>query len=204
MPDDALNASGNALARLVEAVGERLLALPQSEHHGFIGSDLLAANRVLSRIRDEGLARGSVFCEWGSGLGGVCGVAALNGFDAFGIEIQEKFVASANSIAEDLELNMTFAEGTFLLPGDEDLTRKATAHTRLAFNDLAWKKLNLAPEDCDVVFAYPWPSEEIVIDGIFARHASPDALLMTFHDHGRVLVQRKLEAIQDLMTLGWM
>jgi hypothetical protein len=204
MPEEILNLPGTPLARLVEMVDERQLALPQGQRQEFVGCDLLAANRVLSRIQAEGLAPGSVLCEWGSGLGGVCGVAALNGFNAFGIEIQQEFVASAHSIAKDLDLNMSFAEGTFLLPGDEDLARKATIHTRLTFNDLAWKKLDLTPEGCDVVFAYPWPREEAFIDSVFARHASPDALLMTFHDHDRVLVQRKVEGNQDLMTLGWM
>jgi hypothetical protein len=99
---------------------------------------------------------------------------------------------------------MDFALGTFLLPGDEDLTSQATAHTQLSFNELAWKELGLAPKDCDVVFAYPWPSEEIVIDGVFARHASPEALLMTFHDHDHVLVQRKVKGREQLLTLGWM
>ena len=63
---------GGALARLVEEVGVRRLALPPGEY-GFVGSDLMAANRVMSRIQAEGLARGPLFCEWGSGLGGVCG-----------------------------------------------------------------------------------------------------------------------------------
>ena len=200
---DDMQASGGALAHLVEEVRERVMALPGDDRGGYVGSELPAVNRVLARIQAEALAHGPMFCEWGSGLGGVCGVASLNGFSALGIEIQGELVDSARSIAKDLDLPTVFAEGTFLLPGDEDLAG-ATAHTRLTFDCDAWDELDLTPEDCNVVFAYPWPGEEAFVDGVFARHASPGALLLTFHDWGRVLVQRKLADGGELTPLGWM
>ena len=55
-----------------------------------------------------------------------------------------------------------------------------------------------------MVFAYPWPGEEACLDGVFARHASPGALLSTFHDWDHVLVQRKLADEDELQSLGWM
>ena len=203
MPLCNIQASGDALAGLVEGVRKRLLALHGDDRGGYVGSELPAVNRVLARIQAEGLAQGPLFCEWGSGLGGVCGVAALNGFSSVGIEIQGELVDSARSIAKDLDLPVVFAEGTFLLPGDEDLAIAAT-HTRLAFDCHAWDELDLAPEDCNVVFAYPWPGEETFVDGLFARHASPGALLLTFHDWDRVFVQRKLADNGKLLPLAWM
>ena len=146
MPLDEPQSPGNALAGIVEAVRERSLALSGDDLADYVGSELLAVNRVLARIQAEGIAPGPLFCEWGSGLGGVCGVAALNGFSPFGIEIQRELVDSARSLANDLDLAMVFAEGTFLLPGDEDLVA-ATAHTRLAFDHHAWSELGLEPED---------------------------------------------------------
>ena len=197
-------AAGSALALLVEEVGKRSALLTSGEHGAFVGSELPAVDRALSRILAEGLARGPVFCEWGSGLGGACGVAALQGFRALGIEIQRELVESARVLAENLSLPMVFAEGSFLLPGDEDLVSTATDHTELTFDSQAWDEMNLAPADCDVVFAYPWPGEEEMVDRTFARHASAEAILMTFHDFGRVLVQRKLHHQEALRTLGWM
>jgi hypothetical protein len=191
------------LALPVEEVSKRRAALTDNERGVCIGSELPAVDRVLSRIQAESLSSGPVFCEWGSGLGGVCGVAALNGFTPLGIEFQREFVDSARSLAEELHLPMVFAEGTFLLPGDEDLVDAATEHTQLTFDSGAWDELNIGPEDCDLIFAYPWPGEEVLVDGVFARHASPDALLLTFHDLGRVLVQRKIAHQSNLQTLGW-
>jgi len=192
------------LALLVEEVLKRTSLLTGRDRGEFVGSELLTVDHALSRIRAEGLARGLVFCEWGSGLGGVCGVAALNGFTPLGIEIQREFVDSARELAKNLNLAMVFAEGTYLFPGDEDLVSAATVHTEQTFDSRAWDELDLAPADCDVVFAYPWPDEEAIVDGAFARHASPDALLMTFHDFDRMLVQRKLAGQRDLQTVGWM
>jgi hypothetical protein len=204
MPTAETLVSDDSLANLVDAVNQRLLVLTDGEHPAYVGSELPAVDRALSRIQNEGLARGPVFCEWGSGLGGVCGVAAINGFTPYGIEIQRELVASARLLASDLNYAMVFAEGTFLLPGDEELAAGADSHTRLEFNARAWDELELTPEDCDVVFAYPWPNEEAFVDNIFRRHASADALLLTFHDLGRMLVQRKVSHDTQLQTLGWM
>ena len=71
-------------------------------------------------------------------------------------------------------------------------------------NPGAWDELDLAPENCDVIFAYPWPGEESIVDSVFMRRACPDALLLTFHDFDRVLVQRKLADRPDPQILGWM
>lgn len=204
MPTAETPVSDDSLANLVEAVSQRLLVLTDGEHRAYVGSELPAVDRALSRIQHEGLARGPVFCDWGSGLGGVCGVAAINGFRPYGIEIQPKLVASARSLAIDLNYAMVFAEGTFLLPGDEDLAAGAHFHTRLDFNARAWDEMELTPEDCDVVFAYPWPTEEAFVDDVFRRHASANSLLLTYHDLGRVLVQRKVSHHTQLRTLGWM
>jgi hypothetical protein len=203
MPVDEAQASGEILVRLVEAVRERELALPGSDRGDYVGSALSAVNRVLARIQAEGLAPGPLFCEWGSGVGGVCAVAALNGFTPVGIEIRGELVLAARSIATEFEFPMVFAEGTYLIPGDEDLAA-ATSHTQLSFDSHAWDALGVGPADCDVVFAYPWPGEEACVDGVFERHAKPGALLLTFHDWDRVLVQRKLADNGKLLPLGWM
>ncbi len=56
----------------------------------------------------------------------------------------------------------------------------------------------------DGLFAGPWIGEESIVDGVFERHASPGALLLTFHDHDRVLVQQKRNGQQGLRILGWL
>jgi hypothetical protein len=204
LPQRPASATDTAITRLVAAVTKSEEALSAHERGNFVGSELPAVHRALSRLDADDLARGRVFCEWGSGLGGVCGVAAINGFTPSGIETSGPLVESARLLAVDRELAMTFARGTFLLPGDEDLAARAHSETRLDFDAGAWDEIELAPGDCDVVFAYPWPGEEGFVDGVFARHASDAALLVTFHDFDRVLVQRKRALQGDLLPIGWM
>jgi hypothetical protein len=204
MRTENTRASRDGLDCLADELSARLLTLSSEERGNYVGSELSTVDRALSHVQDEGLARGPVFCEWGSGLGGVCAVAALNGFTPTGIEIQPELVASARSLAVLLDLPMAFAEGTFLLPGDEDLAEMSALQTRHDFCARAWNATGLTPGDCDVVFAYPWPGEEAFVDSVFARHASPDALLLTFHDFDRVLAQRKSTSGEALLTHGWL
>jgi hypothetical protein len=203
MPHGSTQTSDDALAILVDVVHEQLQLLPGNDRRGYLGSDLPAVSRALARIQSEQLAGGSVFCDWGSGLGEVCAVAALHGFTSVGIEIQTELVAAARVLASKLGLAMTFAEGTYLQRGDDEFAI-AGGHSELAFNSDAWDELGLSPADCHIVFAYPWPEEEALIDDTFLRHASPGALLVTLHADDRVLVQRKVADCPDLVTVGWM
>jgi hypothetical protein len=191
------------LERIVAAVA-RGRALLGEDAGDYVGCELPALDRALSVIRAEGLARGTLFCEWGSGLGGGCAVAVRNGFRAVGIEIRGDLVALARTLARELSLPMVFAEGSFLLPGDEEQATATAERTCLRFEDRAWDELALRPPDCDVVFAYPWPAEEYLIEAVFSHGASPGALLLTFHDRGRVLAQRKLADQSELRVIGWL
>ncbi len=203
MPQGSTQASDDAIATLVDAVHEQFQLLSENDRRGYVGSNLPAVSRALARIQSEQLAEGSVFCDWGSGLGQVCAVAALHGFTSVGIEIQAELVAAARVLASKLGRAMTFARGTYLQRGDDDFAI-AGGHSELTFNSDAWDELGLSPADCHVVFAYPWPEEEAVVDDTFLRHASPGGLLVTLHAGDRVLVQRKVADSPDLFTVGWM
>ena len=191
------------LASLIEAVENRQLTLSENGRGGYVGSELPALNRAFSRIQKECLSEGPLFCDWGSGLGEACCVAAMNQFTPVGIEIQDELVGAARSQASGLGLSSVFVQGSFLQPGDEDLVSGA-GHTKLEFDRRAWDELLLAPKDCHLIYGYPWPGEEEFLESVFVRHASPGALLVTYHDRDYVLVQRQVAEGQELLTLGWM
>jgi hypothetical protein len=195
--------SDERLASLIEAVGKRQLCLSENDRGGYVGSELPALDRAFARIQKECLSEGPVFCDWGSGLGEVCCVAAMNQFTPVGIEIQVELVDAARSLAADLGFSSVFVQGSFLQPGDEDLVSDA-GHTELEFDTGAWDELVLAPKDCHLIYGYPWPGEEEFLESVFTRHASPGALLVTYHDRDYVLVQRQVAEGQELLTLGWM
>jgi hypothetical protein len=133
----------------------------------------------LCRVEAAGLAPGSWFCEWGSGFGVVCCLATMLGFDAWGIEICDDLVDAARLLADDFGLPAEFALGSFI-PEDEDSTLDG------------YEEIGLGIDDFDLIFAYPWPSEEHSTAALFHRHARRGALLLTYHGGDEVRLRRKV------------
>ena len=179
-----------------------LLALQGAVTDGYVCSELPAVAAALQSVIDKDQARGPVFCEWGSGLGGVCAVAASMSLQAHGIEIHAVLVDAARDLLTELGLEAEVAHGSFLLPGDEGLV-VGCAHTAAEVSTDAYRELGVSPEAVDIVFAYPWPGEEEMHDRVFHRHATEGALLLTYHENSRVLVQRHLGADRELQAVEW-
>jgi hypothetical protein len=188
---------------LFKLTATRLAELSRNPTPGHVASDLTTVLGALEQIVEQDLARGPLFCEWGSGLGAVTVLACLLHFEAFGIEIDASLVEASRQLAADMDVDATFANGSFLLPGDEELV----AGSKFIVTDAgsaAYRELGLTPQGCDVVFAYPWPGDEEALDAVFLRHSTPGALLLTYHDATRLLVQRHVEGEDELQPLGWM
>ncbi|MBN9120614.1 MAG: class I SAM-dependent methyltransferase [Planctomycetes bacterium] len=161
----------------------------------FVPCDYRAAFGVLRTLSDGALTRGRRFCEWGSGFGVVVGLAALLDFDACGIEIEELLVAEARKLAEDFGLPVEFVQGSFVPPGAEDRVHASGTYSWLTTEgDYAYDDLDLEVRDLDVVFAYPWPDEEVVVCDLFDRYAGVGAILATYHGSGEFRLKRKVSA----------
>lgn len=190
------------LLRVETAMRQLLDGLRGSRCSGFVCSELATVAAALQRVIDEDLARGPVFCEWGSGLGAVCAVASRMSFEVYGIEIQPELVDAARSLLTELDLDAELAHGSFLMPGDEGLALGCD-NTRLEVSGDVYRDLGVSAAAVDIVFAYPWPGEEEMHDQVFARHASAGALLLTYHENSRILVQRHMGAGNELLPLEW-
>ena len=149
--------------------------------NGFAPSDFEIVYRALRAIVDKNIVPGNLFCEWGSGFGVVASLAEMLGFDAYGIEIDRNLYDASRSLASDFKLPVNFIHGNFKTV-DEFATEDASAY----------QKLGLDVYDFDVVFAYPWPSEERVIEELFERRAHEGALLMTINRYDFVRLLRKV------------
>ena len=160
---------------------------------GFVPSDFVTVYSALRAIADAPVAPGSVFCEWGSGLGVVASLAAMLGFDAWGIEIDRDLVAASEALADEFDLPVTFVCGNFIPPGGDACGDEAGEPAWLAMGGAnAYDEMALDPEDFDVIFAYPWPGEERVIAEMFARHAAVGAVLLTYHGLEGMRLRRKV------------
>lgn len=160
----------------------------------FVPSDYAAAYAQLRAISRSPYLRGMRFCEWGCGFGVVAGLADLLGFEASGIEIEGLLVEEARRLAEDHDLNVEFAQGSFVPRGGEAKVYAGGEYSWLTTeSDDAYDDLGLEPADLDVVFAYPWPDEEEVTGQLFEAFAGPGAILATYHG-GLFQLRRKVSS----------
>ncbi|MEN1678309.1 MAG: hypothetical protein AAGJ46_01865 [Planctomycetota bacterium] len=159
----------------------------------FVPSDFALAYHALDRIDELGLAPGRRFLEWGSGAGVVTCLAAMLGWDAVGIEIEDPLVDIAEAIADDHEVQAEFVRGTFV-PEDSqaDLTDQRDINWLRTDGVDAYEWLGLEPDDFDVVFAYPWPGEEQIIFDLFCDSGAVGALLLTYHGQEGIALHRKV------------
>ncbi len=193
LPDERTRLPGDVRAFLREA--ERRIRRFQRRHHlpGFVPSDFEEVYCVLRALAAADPAPGRLFCEWGSGFGVVACLAAMLDFDAFGIEAEAQLVDAARRLADDFDVPVEFAHGSFLPPGalTDAAGRFAWLHEDAAD---AHAELGLAPEDFDVIFAYPWPDEERLTADLFEQYAGPGAVLLTYHGGEFFRLRRKAGA----------
>ena len=165
---------------------------------GFVPSDFVTVYRSLRAITEANLAAGTSLCEWGSGFGVVASLAAMLEFQVYGIEIERVLVNASRRLADDFCLPVEFVHGSFVPSGAEADVEECHAVSSSEYFWLAtdaddtYDELGLGPQDFDVVFAYPWPAEECLIEGLFEKYAAEQALLLTYTAYDSVRLRRKV------------
>ena len=109
-------------------------------------------------LRTDKLARGAAFLEWGSGQGLATILAAVLGYDACGVEIDEKLLRESRDLAARYDVRARFEHGTY--DAAKSGLKVFTAKRRAA------------------VYVYPWPGEEPFFLDLFAATAEPGAWLL--------------------------
>jgi len=150
-----------------------------------LNSDPRAFCRGLHALRQQGRLAGNRFCDWGSGIGLLCALAALDGFDAYGIETEPGFVAEAAALCRDFSLAVRFACGSFVPPASGFRvvgTYGATDWRAEAGRDL-YAELGRRCQEMDLIYAYPWPRELPLYQELFDSTARAGAVLWLYR-HG--------------------
>jgi len=164
---------------------------------GFVPSDYVSVYHALRALAEADVACGNAFCEWGSGLGVVASLAALVGFDAYGIEIDRDLFDASLELAEDFGIPVEFMNGSFISQGADDLVDRAFADYDGGLSldphaDHAYDELGMEVRDFDVVFAFPWPNDEELTAELFERFAARGALLLTYCESNPIRLRRKV------------
>lgn len=161
---------------------------------GFVPSDYQMVYMALATIQRRRLLVGDNFCEWGSGLGVVAGLAALLDYRACGIEIDRLLVEESRELLDEFGLDVQIEQGS-LIPFDDEIVDDLPELTHLVVEeDDAYERLGCGLEDFDLIFFFPWPGEEEFYERIFLRHAANGALLLAYRGIEEVTLKRKVAA----------
>ncbi len=147
----------------------------------YVACDFRDVWRALLAIRDQGLAGGKLFCEWGCGFGIVTALAYQLGWEAIGIEAEPFLVEQAKLFLTEEKISAEIWNGNFLPRGSEQLARQQADHASLFHRvPSAYENRDLAIDDFAIVFAYPWPGEDGFLKDVFEAYAADEALLLLF------------------------
>lgn len=158
----------------------------------FVPADYRRVYTGLAAVYDAQLAPNNQLCEWGSGFGVVAALAAQLGFDASGIELERDLVPQAEDYVDEHGLDVAFAHGSFIPEAAEGLADVQDDLATLGRGVAdGYDELGMDPEDFGVIYAYPWPGEEEVVEQIFDAVAARGALLLTYRSTEDLVLQRK-------------
>ncbi len=191
IPSDVREFIHEANARVTEFMKKRPTPLV-----GFFPSCFETVYRALTEIANGRLAPGNTFCEWGSGFGVTASMAAMLGFDSYGIEIDPELCEVSRELAKQRGLSVRFLCGSFIPAGSDKLIDRAyTNHDGdMMLNphsDGAYDEMGMDVSDFDLIFAYPWPKDAKLTGSLFNKFASSDALLLTYNGLESMRLQRK-------------
>lgn len=192
-PDDhPLDAQVRALIdRLVEEGWEAWARFDREVRlhhwHPFVPAEYDQVLSALVALRRPG----SRFLEWGSATGVITVMADLLGYEAYGIELDERLVHEAVETAARFGSSARFAVGSFVPDGYVWRPRDGDGRLgTLGSGASGYLPLGHALDDFDLVFAYPWGGEEEMMLDLMRTHGAPDAGLILQRVSGEVQLVR--------------
>ena len=131
------------------------------EGFGFVSSDSVHVWRVLSCLKQ------GRFCEWGSGMGIVTGMARMLGHEAIGIEWNEGLASASRTLLREFNLDCQIHHASYF---DRSV-------------------------DADYYFVYCWPGQMNRVQEWFETSTPADAKLLICH--GAADVRCKIRGVDN-------
>lgn len=156
--------------------------------HSFMPADYGRVLVALTELWRPGMR----FLELGSATGVITVMADLLGYEACGIEIDERLVRMAREVAVRYESKARFAAGSFLpqgwvwRPPDGD-GRLGTIGEGVS----GYPELGLPLDAFDLVYAYPWSGEEATLLDLLRVHGAPEGCLLLHLTSGELRLLRR-------------
>lgn len=155
-------------------------------YYRYVPSDPKVVFHALEYLRHSGHLRGQQFCELGCGFAIAAGLAAMLGYQACGLEIEDTLVERAESLMHRWDFDVKIHQESYLPEGFEscegfggkDLITPSTRH--------ASDYENLEATAIDLFFVYPWPDEEEFMRQLFTAIADDGAVLLMYQGEGEI------------------
>ena len=163
----------------------------------YVASEPAQVCAALKHVRDEGLALGKRFIEWGSGFGVATSLAAQLGFEATGIELEDNLVEIAESLAEKHQTGAEFIATTYIPEGyiSYDHVGGSDIVPDESFGHQAepprYDGMDIELDEVDIFFVYPWPGEQEMLLKLFESIAREDAILIAYYGDQEICIYRK-------------
>lgn len=143
--------------------------------HSFVAAEYDRVLAVLTELRRPGMR----FLELGSATGIITIMADLLGYDACGIEIDERLVYMAREVAIRYGSRARFATGSFLPQGWAWRPRDGDGRLGTIGEGVSgYLELGVPLDEFDLVYAYPWGGEEAAMLDLLRAHGSPETRLL--------------------------
>lgn len=187
-----------ASARLIDDAQDRIERFIRARQAtepipSFVACDFVMVDRALREVIDRRLSTGPVFCEWGAGFAVAAGLASIHGLGAYAIEIHRALVEQAEHLLQDHGISVELAQGSLVPEEGDPIVDEMASQDWLKTNEHpAYDELGIEVSDIDLIFAYPWPGEEGLIEALFDAFAAEGALLLTYHGMNEMKLQRKM------------
>lgn len=180
------------LIRLANVRIEAFMLDNDSVTQNFVRCDFRLADQALTWIRQNHLLTGNRFCELGSGFGVATLLAALQGMESVGIEIESYLVEQASNLSEASEVPADFYCGSFVPRGIDDIEDLGSEVEHVETHEgEVYDEIGLEMDDFDLFFAFPWPGEEHFFEAVFSAGAADNSLLLTFRGRDGMHLIRK-------------
>jgi hypothetical protein len=202
------------VVRLIEASDRRWdQFFANHANHRFprlIPSDPALVYSALACVTQQELPPGRLFCEWGSGFGTATCLAALLGYEAYGIELHAELADISREMARELALPVEILCTSYIPEGYD-------SYAGIGGDDLIQSPMFSYPEDADeralrydgmactiaeidLFFVYPWPEEQELMQKLFDAVAMEGAILIAYHSAKEICVFRKMFEVRDRLV----
>lgn len=166
----------------------------------YVPSEPAQVYAALRHVTEQGLPLGDTFIEWGSGFGVGTGFAAMLGYEAHGIEIEETLVEKAEALLADQGLDAEFLPVSYIPDGfisydalsGHDIVRDDSFGHSVDGNP-RYEGMEFDIEEVDLFFVYPWPGEQEMMLKLFDAVAGEGAILVAYYGDRDISLYRKLD-----------